>query len=85
MLELILVKKNSIEKQVAKSSEMMVLQPLKKYQILVEKLFCPMSFEEKIMGGNKIKNVPIISEAKLRLTSQFSIKVYVGNTPLNHC
>jgi hypothetical protein len=43
-----------------------------------------MSFKEKIMGGNKIKNVPIISEAKLRLMSQFSIKVYVGNTPPNH-
>jgi hypothetical protein len=26
-----------------------------------------MSFEEKIMGGNKIKNVLIISEAKLKL------------------
>ncbi len=43
-----------------------------------------MSFEEKIMGGNKIKNVPIISEAKLRRMSQFSIKVYVGNTTPNH-
>jgi hypothetical protein len=40
-----------------------------------------MSFEEKIMGGNKIKNVPIILEAKLRPMSLFSIKVYVGNTP----
>ncbi len=40
-----------------------------------------MSFKEKIMGGNKIKNVSIISEAKLRLTSQFSNKVYVQNTP----
>jgi hypothetical protein len=43
-----------------------------------------MSFKEKIMGGNKIKNVPIILEAKLRLMSQFSIKVYVGNAPPNH-
>ena len=43
-----------------------------------------MSFEEKTMGGKKTKNVPIISEAKLRLMSQFSIKVYVGNTPPNH-
>ncbi len=43
-----------------------------------------MSFDEKIMGGNKIKNLPIILEAKLRLMSQFSIKVYIGNTPLNH-
>jgi hypothetical protein len=39
-----------------------------------------MSFKEKIMGGNKIKNVPIILEAKPRHISQFSIKVYVGNT-----
>jgi hypothetical protein len=44
-----------------------------------------MSFEEKIMGGNKVKNVPIISEAKLRLMSQLSIKVYIGNAPPNHC
>jgi hypothetical protein len=50
----------------------------------VEKLFGPMSFDEKIISGNKIKNLPIILEAKLRLMSQFSIKVYVGNTPLNH-
>jgi hypothetical protein len=42
-----------------------------------------MSFEEKIMGGNKIKNVLIISEAKLRLMSPLCIKVYVGNTPPN--
>jgi hypothetical protein len=32
------------------------------------------------MGGNKIKNVLIISEAKLRLMSPLCIKVYVGNT-----
>jgi hypothetical protein len=44
-----------------------------------------MSFEEKIMGGNKIKNVLIISEAKLRLMSPLCIKVYVGNTPPIHC
>jgi hypothetical protein len=44
-----------------------------------------MSFKEKIIGGKKIKNVLIISEAKLRLMSQFSIKVYVGYTPPNHC
>ncbi len=43
-----------------------------------------MSFDDKILGGNKIKNVPIISEAKLRLMSQFIIKVYVGNTSPNH-
>jgi hypothetical protein len=43
-----------------------------------------MSFEENIMGGIKIKNVPIILEAKPRLMSQFSIKVHVGNTPQNH-
>ncbi len=55
--------------------------PSKTYQSLVEKLFGPMSFEEKIMGRKKIKNVLIISEAKLRLMSQFSIKVYVGYTP----
>jgi hypothetical protein len=40
-----------------------------------------MSFKEKIMGGNKIKNVLIISEAKLRLMSPLCIKAYVGNTP----
>ncbi len=38
-----------------------------------------MSFDEK--GRNKIKNVPIILEAKLRLMSQFIIKVFIGNTP----
>jgi hypothetical protein len=54
----------------------------KTYQRLEEKLFGLMSFEEKIMGWNK--NVPIISEAKLRLMSQFSIKVYVGNNFPNH-
>ncbi len=43
-----------------------------------------MSSEEKIMDGNKIKNVPVISEAKLRLMSQFSIKIYVGKAPPNH-
>jgi hypothetical protein len=42
-----------------------------------------MSFEEKIMGGNKIENVLIISEAKMRLMSPLCIKVYVGNTPPN--
>jgi hypothetical protein len=36
------------------------------------------------MGGNKIKNVLIISEAKLRLMSPLCIKVYVGNTPPIH-
>ncbi len=58
--------------------------PSKTDQSLVEKLFGSMSFEKKIMGGKKIKNVLIISEAKLRLMSQFSIKVYVGYTPPNH-
>jgi hypothetical protein len=39
-----------------------------------------MSFEEKTMGRNKIKNVQIISEAKLRVCP-LCIKIYVGNTP----
>jgi hypothetical protein len=46
---------------------MMFCDPLKTYQSLVEKLFSPMGFNEKIMGVNKIKNLPIILEAKLRL------------------
>ncbi len=76
------MKRNSIEKQVAKPSENDgFATPRKTYQSLVEKLFGPMSFEEKKMGGNKIKNVPIIWEAKPRLMSQFSIKVYIENTP----
>ncbi len=37
------------------------------------------------MGGNKIKNVLIISEAKLRLMSPLCIKVYVGKIPPIHC
>ncbi len=41
--------------------------PSKKYQSLKEKLFSPMSFDEKIMGGNKIDNLPIILEATLSL------------------
>jgi hypothetical protein len=44
-----------------------------------------MSFEEKIMGRKKIKNVLIISEAKLRLMSPLCIKVYIRNTPPIHC
>jgi hypothetical protein len=44
-----------------------------------------MSFEEKMIGGNKIKNVLIISEAKLRLMSPLCIKFYVGNTHPIHC
>ncbi len=59
--------------------------PSKTYQSLVENLFGPMSFDEIQMGGNKIENLPIILEAKLRLMYKFSIKVYVGNTPQNHC
>ncbi len=59
--------------------------PSKTYKSLIEKSFGPMSFNEKIMGGNKIENLPITLETKLRLMSQFSIKVYVGNTPQNHC
>ncbi len=59
--------------------------PLKTHQSLIEKSFGPMCFDEKIMGENKIKNLPIILEAKLRLMFQFNIKVYVGNTPLNCC
>jgi hypothetical protein len=43
-----------------------------------------MSFEEKIMGENKIENVLVISEAKLRLMSPLCFKVYVGNTPPIH-
>jgi hypothetical protein len=64
---------------------MMVLRPFKNIPESRRKKFGPMSFEGKIMGGNKIKNVPIILEAKLRLMSQFSIKVYIGNAPPNHC
>jgi hypothetical protein len=64
---------------------MMVLGPLENIPESRRKLFVPMSFDEKIMDGNKIKNLPIILEAKLRLMSQFSIKVYKGNTPPNHC
>ncbi len=60
-------------------------EPQAQSACLVEKLLGPMSFEEKIIGGNKIKNVPIILEAKPRLMSQFSIKVYFGNPPPNHC
>ncbi len=59
--------------------------PSKTFQNLVEKSFGPMNFKEKIMGGNKIKNVLIISDAKLRLMSPLCIKVYVGNTPPIHC
>ncbi len=40
-----------------------------------------MSFDEKTIGGNKFKNLPIILEAKVRLLSQFSVKIYVWNTP----
>jgi hypothetical protein len=86
MLESSLVKRNSIEKQVVKPSENDgFATPQKENQSLVEKLFGPISFDDKIMGGNKIKNAPIILEAKLRLMSQFCIKVYVGNTPPSHC
>ncbi len=46
---------------------MMVLQPLKNTQSLVEKSLGPMKFDEKIMGGNKIKNPSIVLEAKLSL------------------
>jgi hypothetical protein len=63
----------------------MVLGPLKNIPESLEKMFDPMSFEEKIMGGNIIENVLIISEAKLRLMSPLCIKVYVGNTPPIHC
>jgi hypothetical protein len=64
----------------------MVLQPLENIPESRKKTVQPntISFDEKIMSGNKIKNLPVISEAKLRLMSQFNIKVYVGNTPLNH-
>ncbi len=44
-----------------------ICNPSKTYQSLVEKLFSPMSFDEKIMGGNKIENLPIISEVTLSL------------------
>ena len=65
---------------------MMVLQPLENIPESRKKIVQPntMSFDEKMMDGNKIKNLPVILEAKLRLMSQFNIKVYVGNTPLNH-
>jgi hypothetical protein len=41
--------------------------PSKPYQSLVEKLFGTTSFDEKILGGNKIENLPIISELTLSL------------------
>jgi hypothetical protein len=67
MSESILMKRDSIENQVAKPSENNGFVIPQKHQRLVEKAFGPMSFDEKIMGGNKIKNVPIIAEAKLIL------------------
>ncbi len=59
--------------------------PLKTYQSLVEKLIGPMSFDIKIVSRNYIKNIPNVLEAKLRLLSWFSIKVYVENTPPDNC
>jgi hypothetical protein len=76
MSESILWKRNSIEKQVAKPSEIdgfatirnwWFCSPKKTYQSLVEKLFSPINFDEKIMGRNKIENLPVILEAKLSL------------------
>ncbi len=68
LLVSILVKKNSIEKQVTKPSENEGFAiPWKHTRVLKKKLFGPMSFDEKIMGRNKIKYLPIILEAKLRL------------------
>jgi hypothetical protein len=81
MLESILVKRNSIEKQVVKLSENDGFATPRKH---TTKLIGPMISKEKIMGGNKIKYVPIILEAKLRPMSQFSIKVYVGNETQNN-
>jgi hypothetical protein len=46
---------------------MMVLSPLENIPESHKKLLGPMSFDGKIMGGNKIKNFPIILKAKLRL------------------
>ncbi len=45
----------------------MILQPLENIPKFHRKLFAAMSFDEKIMGGNKIENLPIILEAKLSL------------------
>jgi hypothetical protein len=64
---------------------MMVLQPLENIPESCRKIIWPNEFRRKNMGGNKIKNALIISEAKLRLMSPMCIKVYVGNTPPIHC
>ncbi len=46
--------------------KMIVLQPLENIPKSGRKSFGPMSFDKKT-GGNKIKNLPIISEANLSL------------------
>ncbi len=63
----------------------MVLWPLKNISESCRKIVWPNEFRRKNNGGEKIKNVLIIPEAKLRLMSQFSIKVYIEYTPPNHC
>ena len=42
--------------------------PPKSYQNTVEKSFGPMSFLEKLIGGNKKENVPFVAEQKIRDT-----------------
>jgi hypothetical protein len=84
-LESILGKRNLIEKQVVKPSEYDGFATPKNIPESRRKIVWPNEFRrEKKMGRNKIKNVLIISEAKLRLISPLCIKVYVGNTPSIH-
>ncbi len=45
----------------------MILQPLKNIPKYLKKIVQPNEFRWKIMGGNKIENLPIILEAKLSL------------------
>jgi hypothetical protein len=84
MLESILVKRNSIEKQVAKPSENDGFVTPQKHTESRRKIVWPNEFRGKNNGWEQIKNVPIILEATLRLMSQFTFKVYVGNAPPNH-
>ncbi len=56
-----------IESTLQNHQKMMVLSPLENIPESHKKLLGPMSFDGKIMGGNKIKNFPIILKAKLRL------------------
>ncbi len=75
------MKRNSIEKQVVKPLEYDGFVTLESIPESCRKIVWPNEFRRKNNGGKKIKNVLIISEAKLRLMPQFSIKVYVGYTP----